>query len=99
VTVALETGFVGLRRVRQSQRGQRDAHEADTELLQRPAARDGLGQAFRQFIESVVHNFAFGFGLLVILCFHSLLQENRRNGCRESELFVAAAHGQSPAAS
>src|SRR6266446_8632683 len=31
--------------LRQSQRGQRDSGKSDTEFLQRPAPRDGLGQA------------------------------------------------------
>jgi hypothetical protein len=48
-----------LRIVRQAQRGQRDARETDAEFLQRAAARDGLGQAFGEFIEFVVHNSPF----------------------------------------
>src|SRR5207253_3714951 len=52
-----------LRLVRQPQGGQRDTHEADAEFLQRPAARDGSGQALGQFIEFVVHNFPFPFYL------------------------------------
>ena len=53
--------------VAQPQRRQRDAGEAEAELLQRPAPRDGLGKAFGQFIEFVVHNFPFG--LLVVFLF------------------------------
>ena len=43
--------------VRQAQRGQRDARDADAKFLQRSAAGDGLRQALGQFIEFVVHNF------------------------------------------
>src|SRR5690242_4983725 len=44
------------------QRGQSDADEAEPEFLERAAPCDGLGDAFREFIELVVHNFPFGFG-------------------------------------
>ena len=39
------------------QTGQCHAGEADAELLQRRAARDGLSQTLGEFIEFVVHNF------------------------------------------
>ena len=45
--------------VRQPQRGESDSRQADAEFLQRPAPRDGLGQALGQFIEFVVHNLPF----------------------------------------
>src|SRR5439155_8511174 len=56
----------GIRRVRQPQGGQRDTRETDAEFLQRPAARDGLGQALGQFIEFVVHSFPFVFDLVLV---------------------------------
>ena len=56
---ALLTAASRLCIVRQPQRGQRDTRETEPEFLQRSAPRDGLGQAFGQFIEFVVHNFAF----------------------------------------
>jgi hypothetical protein len=46
----------GVRLIRQTEAGQRDSRKADSELLQRPAPRHGLGQAFGQLIEFVVHN-------------------------------------------
>src|SRR5262245_36842455 len=62
-------GRVRFSLVRQSQRGQRDSREAETEFLQRPAAGEGLGRALGQFnrcdgaavrrVEFVVHNFTF----------------------------------------
>jgi hypothetical protein len=54
---------VGLSLLRQPQRRQREACEADAEFLQRAAPRDGLGQALGQLIEFVVHNFPFVFVL------------------------------------
>ena len=48
-----------LRAVRQPEAGQRHAREADSEFLQRRAARNGLSQALCQFIELVVHIFSF----------------------------------------
>ena len=48
------------RPVRQPEAGQRHAREAEPEFLQRRAAGDGLGQAFGEFIEFVVHNSLFG---------------------------------------
>src|SRR5439155_18046193 len=39
----------GLCLVRQPEAGQRQAGEAEAEFLQRPAARDGLSQAFGEF--------------------------------------------------
>jgi hypothetical protein len=45
--------------VRQPETGQRHSREADAEFLKRRAARDGLGHAFGQFIEFVVHDFSF----------------------------------------
>jgi len=56
---AVERLWICLGLVRQPDCGQRDAREAEAEFLQRPAPRDGLGQALGQFIELVVHNFAF----------------------------------------
>jgi len=47
-----------LRTVREAQAGHQRACEGDAEFLQRPAPRDGLGQAFGQLIEFVFHNFA-----------------------------------------
>ena len=41
----------------QAEAGQRHASEADAEFLQRPASRNGLGQALGEFIELVVHTF------------------------------------------
>jgi hypothetical protein len=48
-----------LRLVHQAQRGKCQTCKANPESLQRAAARDGLSQALGQFIECVVHNFAF----------------------------------------
>jgi hypothetical protein len=48
-----------LRLVCQPEAGQRHAGETDAEFLQRRAARDRLGQALCEFIESVVHTFPF----------------------------------------
>ena len=48
-----------LRLVRQPEAGQRHPSETNAEFLQRCAARDGLGQAFGEFIELVVHIFPF----------------------------------------
>jgi hypothetical protein len=45
--------------VRQPQQGQREARDAEAEFLQRPSAREGLGQALGQFIELVVQNVPF----------------------------------------
>ena len=45
--------------VRQPDAGQRHASEADSEFLQRCAARDRLGEAFGEFIELVLHTFPF----------------------------------------
>ncbi|HYV32706.1 MAG TPA: hypothetical protein VEO53_16575 [Candidatus Binatia bacterium] len=45
--------------VRHTQQGEREARESEAEFLQRGAARHGLGHAFGQFIEFIVHNFAF----------------------------------------
>ena len=45
----------------QAKAGQRHASEADAEFLQRRAACDGLGHAFCDFIEFIVHNFPFVF--------------------------------------
>jgi hypothetical protein len=50
-----------LRSVRQPQRSQRKAREANAEFLQRPASGYGLGHSFGQFIELVIHNFPFVF--------------------------------------
>jgi hypothetical protein len=50
---------VSLRLGSQSQRGEHNSGEADAEFLQRPAARDGLGHSFGQFIEFTAHNFPF----------------------------------------
>jgi hypothetical protein len=50
--------------IRQAQRGQRDAREADSEFLQGPTTRDGFGHFFGQFIELAVHKFPF----LVLSC-------------------------------
>jgi hypothetical protein len=50
---------LSLRLVRQAQGGQRETREAEAEFLQRPAARDCLGQTLRYFIELVVHNSPF----------------------------------------
>jgi hypothetical protein len=50
---------LGVPPVCQPEAGQRDAREADAEFLQRRATRDGLGQAFREFIEVIVHTLAF----------------------------------------
>jgi len=52
-------GFVG-----QSERGQQRSREAGAEAPERLPTRDGLGQALGQFIELVVHNFPFVFGLV-----------------------------------
>jgi hypothetical protein len=46
---------VCLRPARQPERRQRHAGKADAEFLQRPAARDRLGQALGEFIELVMH--------------------------------------------
>jgi hypothetical protein len=46
-----------LRFVRQPQRGEHDACEANPEFLQRSAPRYGLGHVPGQLIELVVHNF------------------------------------------
>src|SRR5947208_63982 len=43
------------------QRCQREACDAETEFLQRPAPRDRLGHALCQFIEFVIHSSSFGF--------------------------------------
>ena len=51
--------WISLRFVRQAQRCERDTREAEAEFLQRPASCGGLGQTLGQFIEFVVHNFAF----------------------------------------
>jgi len=47
--------------VRSSQQGQGHPGDADAEFLEGPAARNGLGHASGQFIESIVHNFSFRF--------------------------------------
>ena len=57
--VAIVVGTGRLCLVRQPEACQRYAGEAEAESLQRPAAGDGLGHSFGQFIESVVHNFLF----------------------------------------
>jgi hypothetical protein len=48
------------RSVCQSKARQRHAREAESEFLQRGAARDGLGHVLCEFIEFVVHTFPFG---------------------------------------
>jgi hypothetical protein len=48
-----------MRIVRQSQRRQRDAREADAEFLQFATPRDRASHSFGQFIEFVDHNFPF----------------------------------------
>src|SRR5437773_220748 len=67
--------LASLRFARQPQRGQRDSRETGAEFLQRASPRDGLGQAFGQFIEFVVHNFPF---ILVWFWFQSCMENLQR---------------------
>ena len=71
VTAKRTTRFAcaSLSLVRQPEAGQCHAGQADAELLQRRAPRDGLGRAFGEFIELVVRMFPF---VLVVPSFVSL---------------------------
>ena len=69
--------------VRETERGKRDTRETEAESLQCRAPRDGLGQAFGQFIKLVVHNFPFVWDLFPVFWLQPLLQQKGRNGCRE----------------
>jgi len=64
--LAPEDARACVRLVRQPEGGEHDTREAGAEFLQRPSARDGLGQALGQFIEFIIHNFPFGFEFLVL---------------------------------
>jgi hypothetical protein len=59
VPVSFAPGWMGMSLVCQPQPGQRNTGEANAEFLQRPAAGDGLGHCFSQFIEFVIHTFPF----------------------------------------
>ena len=54
------------RPIRQPEAGQRHAGKAESEFLQRRAARDGLGHVLCEFIEWVVHTFSFVCELFVL---------------------------------
>jgi hypothetical protein len=56
----------GLRLVRQAEARQRHAGQADAEFLQRRATCVGLGHAFGEFIEFIVHILVFCFVILLI---------------------------------
>jgi hypothetical protein len=63
--------FFNLHLVRKSKPSKGNPGQADTEFLQRAAARDGLSQAFRQFIECIIHNFPFPFWCPVMVFLRS----------------------------
>src|SRR5258705_6234753 len=56
VALATVQWFLRVTLICEPQRGQDDTRDADSEFLQRPASRDGLRQAFGEFIEFVVHS-------------------------------------------
>jgi hypothetical protein len=57
--VAVKPWRFSLRLVRPTQYSQRNSSKTEGKIFQRPAARDGLSQAFGEFIEFLVHNFLF----------------------------------------
>jgi hypothetical protein len=76
-TAALEWWLASERAGCQSEPRRSEASQPEGELLQCAAARDGLGQCLRQFIEFVVHNFPLLFvfsvaSLSPFVCFSRL---------------------------
>jgi hypothetical protein len=82
-----------LRGVRQPERSQRNARDADAESFQRPAPRDGLGHVLGQFIEFVVHNYPFVLircYMFIVLCVHPFTEENFPKKLREFEKILGS---------